>query len=173
GLGLALVKNLVSLHGGEVDAHSDGLGRGSVFSIRLPALPEASSGEPASTKPSSRPAPSGKNVLIVDDNADAADLLNVLLRAAGHRVTTAHDPLEALDLIAKLAPEVAVLDIGLPVMDGYELGARIRSQAPSCRLIALTGYGQSEDRTRSAAAGFHAHLVKPVEIAELLSEISA
>jgi len=112
-------------------------------------------------------------VLIVDDNADAAELLHVLLKAAGHRVTTAHDPLEALELVKRLAPEVAVLDIGLPVMDGYELGARIRDQAPSCRLIALTGYGQSEDRTRSAAAGFHAHLVKPVDISGLLAEISA
>ena len=172
GLGLALVKNLVSLHGGEVDAHSDGPGRGSVFSIRLPALPEDTSGESAPPKPASRRPLLGKNVLIVDDNVDAADLLNALLRAAGHRVTTAHDPLEALELVRDLAPEVAVLDIGLPVMDGYELGARIRSQAPNCRLIALTGYGQSEDRTRSAAAGFHSHLVKPVDIAALLTEIS-
>ncbi len=173
GLGLALVKNLVSLHGGEVAAQSDGAGKGSVFSIRLPALPEGTSSEVAPPKPSSRRTMTGKNVLIVDDNADAADLLNVLLKAAGHRVTTAHDPLEALELVAKLAPEVAVLDIGLPVMDGYELGARIRSLAPSCRLIALTGYGQTEDRTRSSAAGFNAHLVKPVDIAHLLAEISA
>jgi len=173
GLGLALVKNLVSLHGGEVAARSAGPGRGSVFSIRLAALPEGGSSESAPPKHPSRRAPSGKNVLIVDDNADAAELLHVLLKAAGHRVTTAHDPLEALELVKRLAPEVAVLDIGLPVMDGYELGARIRDQAPSCRLIALTGYGQSEDRTRSAAAGFHAHLVKPVDISGLLAEISA
>jgi signal transduction histidine kinase len=172
GLGLALVKNLVSLHGGEVDAQSDGPGQGSVFSIRLPALPEGSSGESAPPKPASRRALTGKKVLIVDDNADAAELLHLLLKAAGHRVTTAHDPLEAMELVETLAPEVAVLDIGLPVMDGYELGARIRKQAPSCRLIALTGYGQSEDRTRSAAAGFHAHLVKPVDISALLTEIS-
>jgi len=98
-------------------------------------------------------------------------LLQALLSAAGHRVTIAHAPLEALDLLGKLEPEVAVLDIGLPVMDGYELGARIRGKAPGCRLIALTGYGQSEDRSRSAAAGFDAHLVKPVEISELLAEI--
>jgi signal transduction histidine kinase len=173
GLGLALVKNLVSLHGGEVDARSKGVGQGSVFSIRLPALPEGTETEAAPPRSSTRRPLSGKNVLVVDDNADAADLLNVLLRAAGHRVTTAHDPLEALELVEKSAPEVAVLDIGLPVMDGYELGARIHSQAPSCRLIALTGYGQGEDRSRSAAAGFHAHLVKPVEISDLLAEISA
>ena len=172
GLGLALVKNLVSLHGGEVAARSDGPGKGSVFSITLPALPDGAGTEPASIKPVSRRPLPGKNVLIVDDNADAADLLHALLSAAGHRVTTVHAPLEALELLSNLAPEVAVLDIGLPVMDGYELGARIRSQAPNCRLIALTGYGQSEDRTRSAAAGFDAHLVKPVEIADLLNEIS-
>ncbi|HEY0463507.1 MAG TPA: ATP-binding protein, partial [Polyangiaceae bacterium] len=172
GLGLALVKNLVSLHGGEVDAHSDGPGRGSVFSIRLPALPKDTVADTVPPKPASLRAPTGKHLLIVDDNADAADLLNVLLGAAGHRVTTAHAPLEALAMVAQLKPEVAILDIGLPVMDGYELGARIRSLAPSCRLIALTGYGQLEDRTRSAASGFHAHLVKPVAIADLLAAIS-
>jgi CheY-like chemotaxis protein/anti-sigma regulatory factor (Ser/Thr protein kinase) len=173
GLGLALVKNLVSLHGGEVAAESEGPGRGSAFSIWLPALPEGTVSEAPAPKSSSRRATSSKNVLIVDDNADAAELLDVLLKSAGHRVTTAHTPLEALQLVEAAKPEVAVLDIGLPVMDGYELGARIRNQAPNCRLIALTGYGQTEDRTRSAAAGFHAHLVKPVEIADLLAEISA
>ena len=172
GLGLALVKNLVSLHGGEVDAQSDGPGLGSVFSIRLPALPDGNLTEGAPVQPALPEAVRGKNVLVVDDNADAADLLDVILQAVGHRVTTANDPLEALELVASLTPEVAVLDIGLPVMDGYELGARIRSRMPNCRLIALTGYGQGEDRARSAAAGFDAHLVKPIEIEALLAAIN-
>jgi len=172
GLGLALVKNLVSLHGGEVAAHSDGPGRGSTFSIRLPALPATRASENATPKPAPVALPvTGKRVLVVDDNVDAADLLTIMLHAVGHHVTTAHDPLEALALVASAIPEVAVLDIGLPAMDGYELGARIKSQAPGCRLIALTGYGQREDRARSAATGFDVHLVKPVEIDALLAAI--
>lgn len=172
GLGLALVKNLISLHGGEVAAHSDGPGRGSTFSIRLPALPEGKELENVSAQPLAREAAVGRRVLVVDDNADAADLLDTLLQAVGHRVRTAHSPLEALDLVADGAPEVAILDIGLPVMDGYELGLRIRARAPSCRLIALTGYGQGDDHARSAAAGFHAHFVKPVAMEELLAAIA-
>ncbi|MEO6600887.1 MAG: ATP-binding protein [Polyangiaceae bacterium] len=170
GLGLALVKNLVHLHDGEVYAHSDGLGKGSVFTIRLPALPAEGSVDSVRSKPQSPVGPS-RNVLVVDDNADAADLLDMMLQAAGHRVTVAHDPLEALELAAGMALDVVVLDIGLPVMDGYELGARLRASSQSCRLIALTGYGQLEDRARSAAAGFDVHLVKPVEMNTLLAAI--
>jgi PAS domain S-box-containing protein len=180
GLGLALVKNLVHLHGGEVHAHSDGLGKGSVFTIRLPGLPAGSARDGESERAPSPPEPSpsgpGRSVLVVDDNADAADLLEIMLQTAGHRVTVAHDPLEALELLGqtespKLELDVVVLDIGLPVMDGYELGARLRARSPTCRLIALTGYGQGEDRARSAAAGFNVHLVKPVEMTELLAAI--
>ena len=172
GLGLALVKNLVSLHGGDVEARSDGPNRGSVFAIRLPALPAGQPSEPATSAAAPLSSSVRRQVLVVDDNADAADLLAIMLQAVGHRVSTAHDPLEALDIAAQSAPDVAVLDIGLPVMDGYELGARIRSRAPSCRLIALTGYGQIEDRAKSSAAGFDAHLVKPVELEALLAAIS-
>jgi signal transduction histidine kinase/CheY-like chemotaxis protein len=180
GLGLALVKNLVHLHGGEVHAESEGLGKGSVFTIRLPARPAPSAADaeadlmPATPEPG--PNGSGRNVLVVDDNADAADLLEIMLQAAGHHVTVAHDPLAALELLGraegpKLELDVVVLDIGLPVMDGYELGARLRARSPTCRLIALTGYGQGEDRERSAAAGFDVHLVKPVEMTALLAAI--
>lgn len=171
GLGLALVKNLVSLHGGQVEAHSDGPDQGSTFSVRLPALPESHGSEPMPSKPAPAPLLTGKRVLVVDDNADAADLLKVILDTVGHQVTSVHGPLEALALLATWTPEVAVLDIGLPVMDGYELGARIRTAAPGCRLIALTGYGQREDRARSALAGFDAHLVKPIEVQDLLSAL--
>jgi signal transduction histidine kinase/CheY-like chemotaxis protein len=173
GLGLALVKNLVSLHGGEVAAHSDGPGKGSLFSIRLPALPAQRESDAAPSKRAPVSAGRGKQVLVVDDNVDAAELLNIMLKAVGHRVSIAHGPLEALELVARSAPEVAVLDIGLPVMDGYELGARIKSTAPACRLIALTGYGQGEDRARSSAAGFDVHLVKPVGIDALLAALDA
>jgi PAS domain S-box-containing protein len=171
GLGLALVKNLVHLHGGEVHAHSDGLGKGSVFTICLTALPTEGGVDSVPSKQGPSPVGPSRNVLVVDDNADAADLLNLMLQAAGHRVTVAHDPLEALELAAGLELDVVVLDIGLPVMDGYELGARLRARSQSCRLIALTGYGQGEDRARSAAAGFDVHLVKPVEMTVLLAAI--
>jgi len=171
GLGLALVKNLVSLHGGVVHAHSEGLGLGSEFSIRLPAVLDGRSSERFASAPPQAQFSGSKNVLVVDDNVDAADLLDIMLRTAGHRVTASHGPLEALEALANLEPEVAILDIGLPVMDGYELGAKIRARAPGCRLIALTGYGQREDRARSVAAGFDAHLVKPVKIEALLAEI--
>ncbi len=175
GLGLALVKNLVHLHGGQVHAHSEGLGKGSVFTIALPALPVggAPSEAPTQRVRQSTPGSPGRHVLVVDDNADAADLLELMLTASGHHVTVAHGPLEALEIAGcpEVDLDVVVLDIGLPVMDGYELGARLRALSKGCRLIALTGYGQREDRERSRAAGFDAHLVKPVEIQTLLAAI--
>lgn len=115
----------------------------------------------------------GRRVLIVDDNTDAADLLAEALRMAGHVVTVAYDPRVALTLLAAVAPDVAVLDIGLPGMDGYELAAHVRSAAPACRLVALTGYGQANDIARSQAAGFAVHLVKPADLAQLLAIIAA
>ena len=173
GLGLALVKNLVQLHGGEVHADSDGPGMGSVFTVRLPALPPGGIPESAPSKRAPSSAGPGRSVLVVDDNADAADLLELMLKSAGHRVTVAHDPLEALDIATgrDFELDVIVLDIGLPVMDGYELGARLRAHSETCRLIALTGYGQREDQERSRHAGFDVHLVKPVEMEKLLAAI--
>jgi len=177
GLGLALVKNLVALHGGRVVALSDGPGKGSEFVIRLP--PAAEAGEAASIRSEHDrlpPLPNahGKRILIVDDNNDAADSLAELLRDVGHEVAVAYSPVAALAVVEAFRPEVAVLDIGLPVMDGYELAARLRSNpvTANCLLIALTGYGQSHDRIRSEEGGFRHHLVKPVDIVQLFKLVT-
>ncbi|MGZ5747842.1 MAG: ATP-binding protein, partial [Caldimonas sp.] len=173
GLGLTLVKTLVEMHGGTVVAMSEGLGKGSEFVIRLPGSTAASSID-FNPPPGARSIHAGapRRVLVVDDNEDAADLLAETLRFAGHEVTVAHDPLGALAELAHADPEVAVLDIGLPVMDGYELASRVRQAKPDCRLVALTGYGQDHDVARSKQAGFEHHLVKPVDVDELLRIVS-
>ncbi len=173
GLGLTLVKTLVTMHGGTVVAISEGVGRGSQFVIRVPgvtttSLPDISDIAIARAHRSA----SARRVLVVDDNEDAADLLAETLRGAGHDVIVVHDPLGALDAVAGAQPDVAVLDIGLPVMDGYELATRVRDASPNCRLIALTGYGQEHDLARSKAAGFAHHMIKPVDIAQLLLIVS-
>ncbi|MBY4897058.1 ATP-binding protein [Cupriavidus sp. AU9028] len=170
GIGLALVKNLVELHGGSVTAASDGPDRGSVFTIRLPA---GAGAEQASASGKAHPTvvpDEVRRVLLVDDNVDAAQALAELLKAYGHSVEVAHDPVSALELVQQFAPDVAVLDIGLPVMDGYELVRRLRQTLGehSCRFVALTGYGQQADRERSKAAGFAEHLVKPINPDALL-----
>jgi signal transduction histidine kinase/CheY-like chemotaxis protein len=169
GLGLAIVRSLVSLHGGSVSAHSDGRGRGSEFVVRLPHLTVAmdSSHQGTATVPPQEP--SGVRVLIVDDNEDAALLLSEALTQAGHRTEIAHDGPAALQVAPRFRPDVALLDIGLPVMDGFELARQIRAQPElaSTRLIAVTGYGQEHDRRRTQAAGFDAHLVKPVDVDQL------
>jgi len=171
GIGLALVKSLVTMHGGTVSAKSDGPGRGSEFVVRLPLNADASG-----TLGTRRPVRASgkvdaKQVLVVDDNTDAAEMLASALVAAGHDVQVAHDPVSALRLVSQHAPQVAVLDIGLPAMDGYELAARLRARLgeTACRLIALTGYGQESDLRRSRDAGFEAHLVKPVDMTRLLA----
>jgi PAS domain S-box-containing protein len=173
GIGLALVRSLVELHGGTVEAASAGRGRGSEFIVRLPW-------HDASTAPAEAPQqdllaqPStGKRVMLVDDNVDAAETLGYLLRAYGHEVIVFHDPAAALARVAELRPHAAVLDIGLPVMDGYELGARIRAVCgEDCLLVALSGYGQETDKARSNAAGFRCHLVKPVPPEQLLQVLA-
>jgi CheY-like chemotaxis protein len=175
GIGLALVKNLVAMHGGTVVAHSEGLGKGSEFVIRLPKPTGGlapSEQPPASTRAASEFPGPAQRVLVVDDNVDAAELLGEFLRKAGHAVAIANDAAAALALLQQFNPEVAVLDIGLPVMDGYELGLRIRAQGANCRLIALTGYGQVQDRVQSKKAGFECHLVKPMDL-DRLAEIVA
>ncbi len=173
GIGLTLVRSLVQLHGGSVEALSAGVGKGSELVVRLPTR---DAGEMVDRRRSDRHTAQvmtqkPKRVLIVDDNRDAAELLSETLRAVGHSVTMARDPVEALALVDRCRPEIAVLDIGLPVMDGYELAMKLKEHAAvkDCRFIALTGYGQDHDKVRSVAAGFAAHLVKPVDVNKLLA----
>jgi PAS domain S-box-containing protein len=172
GIGLALVRSLVAMHGGSVVAHSEGLGHGSEFVVRLPLAAEATRDEGATPR-MPLAAGHGQRVLVVDDNADAADMLGLALRAQGHDVVVAHDPVAALKAVDDFEPDVAVLDIGLPAMDGYELAGHLRARlgAKPCRLIALTGYGQERDKARSRDAGFAVHLVKPVDVDGLLKLI--
>ena len=175
GLGLVVVKQLTELHGGSVTVASEGAGRGTKFTARLPLLP---AGSIAATAPISllhvAHTEEPMRVLLVDDNEDALDLLSALLERAGHEVVMAHDAPEALRVLERFHPLVAVIDIGMPVMDGYELAARIRAQHGNDRpyLVALTGYGQLTDQERSRAAGFNEHLVKPVKFADLLRVIA-
>ena len=170
GIGLALVKSLVALHGGQVSARSEGPGKGSVFELRLPLLEGAGPDKAATVAagPARGGAP-GKRILVVDDNADAAATLGELLAALGHEVMVRFDGKSALADAAPFRPQVLVLDIGLPDIDGYELARRLRAQDATAhaRYLALTGYGQSNDRTLAHAAGFDRHFVKPVDIAAL------
>ncbi len=169
GIGLTLVRKLVEMHGGSVEVHSEGLGRGSEFVVRLPllravALPVVA--EVEQPWPLKVPA---RSVLIVDDNQDAATCLALLLRTAGHEVRTAFDGLAALDLAQERPPDVVLLDIGMPGMDGLEVVRRLRQDLglKQALLVALTGYGQEEDRRRSHEAGFDVHLVKPVDLNDI------
>ena len=170
GVGLALVKNLVGLHGGSVSATSAGPGRGSVFKVTLPLAGSASTAAGRDAEVVPAPASRRARVLVVDDNRDAAQALVDLLEINDFEVRMAIDPIAGLALVEEFAPEVAILDIGLPRIDGYVLAARIRATDAGrrCRLIALTGYGMAEDRARTQAAGFAVHLVKPVDPDELL-----
>jgi signal transduction histidine kinase len=181
GLGLAIVKSLVELHGGHVTARSDGPGRGSAFSIQLPAarskeIGARAAGHAAAPNEAAQPADHAVRVLIVDDNVDAADSIAELLQEMGHDVRAVNDPLTALKVAPTFRPELCLLDIGLPVMDGYELAGKLRASdalAPGGRIVALTGYGQDADRRRASEAGFDAHLVKPVTLDVLVDTLSA
>jgi CheY-like chemotaxis protein/anti-sigma regulatory factor (Ser/Thr protein kinase) len=167
GIGLTLVKNLVEMHSGTVTADSEGPGHGSEFTVRLPVV--------AATPPDSRvaqrgPPPRALRILVVDDNADGAESMALVLRQEGHQVRVAYDGPSALDAARALAPEVVLLDIGLPNgMDGYEVARRLRAlpDAAGARLIALTGFGADGDGQRSRAAGFDRFLTKPVDLAAL------
>lgn len=178
GIGLALVRNLVELHGGTVSASSDGPGRGSMFTVTLPLASgeEVARAFPQRVRtPEIRPERSGTRVLLVDDNLDGLLSMEAFLADVGFDVATAFDPLQALDLAGQFQPDIAVLDIGLPGMDGYELAVALRrqSQHAGLRLFALSGYGQAEDLKRSHAAGFERHFVKPVALMDLVDALSA
>jgi PAS domain S-box-containing protein len=167
GIGLTLVRRLVEMHGGTVAAYSEGPGKGSEFEVRLPLLPRhripgkpRQHAEPTALKPAAR------RILIVDDSADAASSLALMLRLRGYNVRVTHDAFSALEHAANDCPDVALLDLGMPQMDGYELARRFRGHPSLCSvlLVAVTGWGQEEDRRRTKEAGFDYHLVKPVEL---------
>jgi PAS domain S-box-containing protein len=171
GIGLTLVRNIVEMHGGRVEAVSEGPGRGSEFVITLDAMPRGDEPKPSRRAVAPRTVPRARRILVVDDNTDSAQAIEMLLELAGHHVEVAHDGLLALDVARRLHPDVVLLDIGLPGMNGYEVARQLRS-LPEFRdtvLVALTGYGQSQDRRRSEEAGFDHHLVKPVSTDALLA----
>ena len=164
GIGLSLVQKLVELHGGTVEAHSAGLGQGSQFIVRLPALSSAGESIIARLETATQPAETSR-VLVVDDNMDAADMLVMMLQMFGHEVQAAYTGQTALETAVEYQPDVVLLDIGLPDMNGYEVARHLRQQPQTkdVRLIAMTGYGQDSDRQRSQEAGCKHHLVKPVD----------
>ena len=166
GLGLSITRDLVRMHGGAVEARSEGLGRGSEFTIRIPALVDAARRTAGFAAVAAAGALPGHRILVVDDNEDAVEMLAALLEHLGHVPRIAHDAQDALHLAESFGPELALLDIGLPGMDGYELAHRVRElpRLGGLRLIAITGYGQESDEERARAAGFDAHLVKPIAI---------
>jgi signal transduction histidine kinase/ActR/RegA family two-component response regulator len=176
GVGLALVKSLVEMHGGSVKARSEGLGRGSEFAVRLPIPAMAAPPEPKGGRKPTEARWPRRRILVVDDNVDSANALGKMLtRLYGQEVRVAHDGLKALEIASEFGPEVILLDIGLPGLDGYEVARRLRSKPgfEAVVLVALTGWGQEQDRQQSREAGFDQHLVKPVApemLRELLSQ---
>jgi PAS domain S-box-containing protein len=170
GLGLALVKSLVELHGGSVAAASAGSGKGSRFTVSLPRMqaPPKSAGDAGGHQPAQQGAHALK-ILVVDDNVDAGAMLSFVLEASGHRVAVEHDARSALARAGAEAPDVCLLDLGLPEMDGLELARRLRAGPATAHavLIAVTGYGQESDQKRALAAGFNHHLTKPVDVRKL------
>jgi CheY-like chemotaxis protein len=170
GLGLTLVKKLVELHGGSVEARSEGLGRGSEFVVRLP-LQSGARAPKAPREPSiaTKTAAKARRILVVDDNRDVASSLAVVLELMGHQVETVNDGLAAIEKAVAFHPDVILLDIGMPGLNGYEVARRIREQGQEgLVLVALTGWGQEEDRRLSHEAGFDVHLVKPVDMDALI-----
>ncbi|MDI1484199.1 ATP-binding protein [Polyangium sp. y55x31] len=180
GLGLSLVRSLIALHGGSVEAHSEGPGRGSTFRVRLPlsSAPEHSTGQPEPARPASPSREETLRVLVVEDNRDTADILKKLLVLLGYRAEVAYTGPSGLDVGRRLAPDVVLCDLGLPGMDGYALARALRADPATAGayLIAQTGYGHAEDRRRAREAGFDLHMTKPIDPTELervLSSVAA
>ncbi len=168
GVGLTLARRLIALHGGTIVAYSAGLGRGSEFVVRLPIAGAAVGAEAVTAPPPQRAQP-GRRILLADDNVDFTNGLAAVLAAKGHDVRVARDGAEALQEAERFTPEVAFLDIGMPKLHGYELARRLRErpETSDCVLVALTGWGQEDDRRRAREAGFDRHLVKPVDVSEI------
>jgi signal transduction histidine kinase len=175
GIGLTLVKRLVEMHDGTVEARSEGPGRGSAFVVRLPVLTEGPKPAAHATAAARERAAVARRMLVVDDNPDSAESLSMLLQVSGHETATAHDGLEALAEAERFRPEVVLLDIGLPLLNGYDAARRIREQpwGKDMVLVALTGWGQEEDRRKSKEAGFDLHLVKPVDLDLLMERLGS
>ena len=171
GIGLALVKSIVELHGGRVEARSEGLGKGAEFRVRLARAEAPASAALPAAAPAKR---AGKRVVIADDNADAAEMMRLLLEIDGHEVHVAFDGIAAAELIARHVPDVAVLDIGMPGLDGYEVARRARADGlQRIYLVAVTGWGHDTDRARAREAGFDVHLTKPANPAEIRRLLAA
>jgi CheY-like chemotaxis protein len=163
GIGLTLVKNLVEMHGGAVTAASDGQGKGSEFTVVLPFHP-ADGGNPAAPPPPPQPAGGRLKVVVIDDNADAADTTGMLLEAWGHAVVAAYDGPSGLEVVRREKPDVVLMDIGLPGLNGYEVAGKLKDEGLVPPLmVAVTGYGHEADRQRAEWAGFHNHIVKPAK----------
>ncbi|PYM11289.1 MAG: hybrid sensor histidine kinase/response regulator [Candidatus Rokuibacteriota bacterium] len=173
GIGLALVKRLVELHGGTVTAASEGRGHGSEFVVRLPIVAASAQESLAFPAAVTAETPRSRRILVVEDNDDAREMLRESLTLEGHHVETAGDGRTALSVASAFHPDAALVDIGLPDMDGYEVALALRAKVPGISVIALSGYGQSEDRQRSHAAGCVAHLVKPVAIDDVQHALAA
>jgi CheY-like chemotaxis protein/nitrogen-specific signal transduction histidine kinase len=165
GVGLALVRELVALHGGSVRVASAGPGEGTEFEVRIPMIAAPARAPAAPAERPARPGTGARRVLVVDDNQDSAESLAALLEVLGHEVHAAHDGRQALELAGRLAPDLVLLDIGMPEMSGHEVARRLRADTGlrNTVLIALTGYGTDEDRRASREAGFDGHLVKPID----------